>query len=156
MTRFYYVDESGNTGCNLFDKNQPTLYYGVLSSKLNLDVAAKADSQKFRTILGLDILHAVELSDSKLVKIASDLNQLNKKFDLKFDIHLVSKPDHALISFFDQVFDSGINQAVPCISYWTGLRFVLLLKIATLFDEKTLRKAGLHVLNYPIKKLKNS
>jgi len=29
---FFYVDESGHTGTNLFDPNQPVLYYGVLSS----------------------------------------------------------------------------------------------------------------------------
>jgi hypothetical protein len=38
---FFYVDESGHTGANLFDENQPFLYYGVLSSNLNIDVLAK-------------------------------------------------------------------------------------------------------------------
>jgi len=26
---YYYIDESGNTGLNLFDANQPKLLYGV-------------------------------------------------------------------------------------------------------------------------------
>lgn len=39
---FFYVDESGHTGPNLFDENQPILYYGVLSSKINLDAAAES------------------------------------------------------------------------------------------------------------------
>jgi hypothetical protein len=34
---YFYVDESGQTGLNLFDENQPYLYYGVLSSKTNLE-----------------------------------------------------------------------------------------------------------------------
>ena len=38
---YCYVDESGNTGSNLFDEAQPALFYGVLTSKLNLDVAAE-------------------------------------------------------------------------------------------------------------------
>lgn len=35
---YFYVDESGQTGLELFDGNQPFLYYGVLSSKVNLDL----------------------------------------------------------------------------------------------------------------------
>lgn len=37
---YCYVDESGNTGSNLFDEAQPALFYGVLTSKLDLDGAA--------------------------------------------------------------------------------------------------------------------
>ncbi|HAV1629640.1 TPA: DUF2778 domain-containing protein [Enterobacter hormaechei subsp. steigerwaltii] len=33
----FYVDETGQTGRNLFDKIQPVLSYGVLSSDANLD-----------------------------------------------------------------------------------------------------------------------
>ncbi len=33
----FYVDETGQTGRNLFDKTQPVLSYGVLSSDANLD-----------------------------------------------------------------------------------------------------------------------
>ena len=29
---FFFVDESGHTGANLFDAAQPKLYYGLLSS----------------------------------------------------------------------------------------------------------------------------
>lgn len=35
---FSHVDESGHTGSELFDATQPVLYYGVLSSDMNLDV----------------------------------------------------------------------------------------------------------------------
>ena len=38
---YFYVDESGHTGPNLFDAAQPMLYYGVLSSRVNLDVVAR-------------------------------------------------------------------------------------------------------------------
>lgn len=39
----FYVDETGQTGRNLFDKTQPVLSYGVLSSDANLDKVAEAD-----------------------------------------------------------------------------------------------------------------
>jgi hypothetical protein len=54
---YLYVDEGGHTGTNLFDPEQPMLYYGVLSSTRN--------------------------------------------------VYRVSKPNHAIICFFDQVFDQG-------------------------------------------------
>lgn len=33
----FYVDETGHTGPNLFDRTQPVLSYGVLSSPDDLD-----------------------------------------------------------------------------------------------------------------------
>lgn len=138
---YFYVDESGHTGLNLFDENQPMLYYGVLSSKINLDAAAEARVRKIRNKLGVQRLHAAELGNGRLVTIIEDIEKLRKRYDLRFDISRVEKTDHAIISFFDQVFDQGMNPAVPWTSYWTPLRFILLVKLATIFDQKLLKKA---------------
>lgn len=137
----FYVDESGQTGLNLFDESQPFLYYGVLRSKLNLDVLAEKDLKPLRSRLGVDRLHAAELGNGRLVEIVDDLNKIKKKYNLGFDFYRVAKADHALISFFDQVFDQGMNPAVPWNAYWTPLRYVLLIKVAYLFDEDTLKKS---------------
>ncbi|WP_261530680.1 hypothetical protein [Burkholderia multivorans] len=53
----------------------------------------------------------------------------------------VAKADHAIICFYDQVFDQGVNPAVTWTSYWTPLRYVLLLKLASLFDERLAKMA---------------
>jgi hypothetical protein len=76
-----------------------------------------------------------------LVAIADDLVKIQRKYQPRFDIYRVAKPDHALICFFDQVFDQGMNPAVTWTGYWTPMRYVLLLKIAYLFDEETLKLA---------------
>ncbi|KPV90501.1 hypothetical protein AN395_03095 [Pseudoalteromonas sp. P1-30] len=138
---YFYIDESGHTGANLFDENQPILYYGVLSSKINLDAAAESKVIAIRKKLDVDRLHAAELGNGKLVTIVKDIEKLKKQYDLRFDIYRVAKVDHALISFFDQVFDQGVNPAVPWLSYWTPMRYVLLIKLSTLFDEELLKKA---------------
>lgn len=138
---YFYVDESGHTGSNLFDENQPILYYGVLSSKINLDAAAEQRVINIRKKLGVERLHAAELGNRELVKIVKDIESMKKRYSICFDIYQVAKADHALISFFDQVFDQGVNPAVPWLSYWTPLRYVLLLKLASLFDEKLLKEA---------------
>ncbi len=138
---FFYVDESGHTGAHLFDTDQPTLYYGVLSSKLNIDLVAEKYVLEIRNKIGIKRLHAAELGNRKLVSIVDGLIKIQEEFQFVFDIYSVIKPDHALISFFDQVFDQGLNPAVPWAAYWTPLRYMLLLNLSRLFDEKILKRA---------------
>lgn len=57
---YFYIDESGQTGLNLFDESQPFLYYGILRSKLNLDVLAEKSLKPLWTYP--DTLHAEEPS----------------------------------------------------------------------------------------------
>jgi hypothetical protein len=138
---FFYVDESGHTGANLFDPAQPMLYYGVLSSRVDIDGFALEQLQRLRARCGVERLHAAELGNGGLSPIIEDLVQLQEQLDLSFDISRVSKPDHAVMSFFDQVFDQGLNPAVTWTGYWTALRYVLLLKLATLFDDDLAKRA---------------
>jgi hypothetical protein len=138
---YCYVDESGNTGLELFDANQPALYYGVLCTRTNLDVIAQPLLRDLRRELGVNRLHANELGVARLSTIAPRLAKFSKKNDLRFSLLKVQKPDHAIICFFDQVFDCGMNEAVPWHHYFTPLRYVLLFNIAHLFDEPLARKA---------------
>jgi hypothetical protein len=133
---YFYVDESGHTGPNLFDPEQPVLYYGVLSSKMNVDVLAEERLKRLRAQLGVSRLHAAELGNGRLVQVVGHLCELQAKLDLRFDIYRVAKPDHAIISFFDQVFDQGMNPAVTWTGYWTPLRYLFLGKLASLFDDR--------------------
>ena len=137
----FFIDESGHTGPNLFDDSQPMLYYGVLSSRLNVDVVGESAVQRMRKTLSVPRLHAAELGNGGLVAIAPQLNKLQKMLDLRFDVYRIAKPDHAIICFFDQVFDQGMNPAMTWTGYWTPLRYILLLKVASLFDEELAKKA---------------
>ena len=138
---FCYVDESGHTGANIFDPDQPFLYYGTISSRVNIDALSRQLMERIRQRLGVDRLHANQLGNSGLAAIAGDLQVIQKKFDIRFDFYRVNKLHHAIICFFDQVFDQGMNPAVPWTSYWTPLRYMLLVRLATLFDEETLALA---------------
>lgn len=137
----FYVDETGQTGRNLFDKTQPVLSYGVLSSDANLDKVAEADLAVLRKTLGVERLHAAELGLHRLSDLVDTLLVLQKKHRIRFDIWQVVKRDHAIISFFDQVFDQGMNPAVPWSAYWTPLRYPLLLNLSNLFDDALAEKA---------------
>ena len=75
---FFYVDESGHTGTNLFDENQPVLYYGVLSSRVNIDVLAEKKLSVLRNRLGVTRIHAAEIGNGGLVQIIEGLVTLQK------------------------------------------------------------------------------
>ncbi|MGN4190185.1 DUF3800 domain-containing protein [Burkholderia gladioli] len=137
----FYVDESGHTGPNLFDPAQPILYYGVLSSRVNLDIVALERVRRARKKLGVTRLHAAELGVGRLVEVIPDVLPLIKQFDIRFSVYRVAKPDHAIICFFDQVFDQGLNPAVTWTGYWTPIRYILLIKVAALFDEELAKLA---------------
>lgn len=138
---FFHVDESGHTGTNLFDANQPILYYGLLSSKLNIDILAKNEIYFLRKKLNVDRLHANELKNEGLKSIVSELINIQKKLNLRFDLYTVNKPDYAIISFFDQIFDQGVNPAMTWTGYWTNMRYYLLSMIANLFDDNLAKQA---------------
>lgn len=138
---YFYVDESGHTGLNLFDEDQPILYYGVLSSPVDLNVHARVPVERLRSQLGVERLHANELGVDRLTSICTQLDTIQRKNKIRFDIYSIRKEDHAAISFFDQVFDAGLNKAVPWDWYWTPLRYILLLEVASLFDVPTLKRS---------------
>lgn len=138
---YFYVDESGHTGPNLFDPEQPMLYYGVLSSPLNIDFLAEEHLRQLRRQVGMPRLHASELGNGGLIPLIEGLVALQRRLDFRFDLYRVAKPDHAIICFFDQVFDQGMNPAITWSGYWTPLRYVLLLKLASLFDEELAKRA---------------
>lgn len=133
---FFYIDESGHTGNNLFDLTQPYLYYGVLGSYINLDLLAEAEVLQIRRTLNVkDRLHAAELGETNLAKILPQLNTLSKNRKIYFDFYRLNKSDYPVLCFFDQVFDQGLNPAMTWSGYWTPLRYVLLAQLNELFTR---------------------
>ena len=106
-----------------------------------MDIAAEARVRCLRSQFGVDRLHAAELGLGRLESAIPELLKIHDECGLCFDICRVEKADHAAICFFDQVFDGGLNPAVPWTGYWTPLRYILLMKVAALFDLETLKDA---------------
>ncbi|ANW26669.1 hypothetical protein BA953_21205 [Vibrio coralliilyticus] len=138
---FFHIDESGNTGNNLLDANQPVLSYGVLSCQTNADVLC---CRLHKQILGLiddEQIHANVLGIGGLVKIAPLLIQIQQKMKFDFDFYFIHKPTFAVVTFFDAVFDAGLNEAVKWEWYWTPLRYLLIENLTQLFDDRLLRES---------------
>jgi hypothetical protein len=138
---FVHIDESGNSGNNLFDKDQPVLSYGVLSSRWDLDAHGLNEQRAILSKIGADSLHANEIGEAGLVKIADALIELHSRFALRFDYYFIHKPSFAVVTFFNAVFDAGINPAVKWDWYWTPLRFPLLSMLDSILDEDLLRES---------------
>jgi hypothetical protein len=70
---FFHIDESGNSGNNLFDRDQPVLSYGVLSSRWNVDEHAQEERTALIHKTGGQELHANKLGEIGLKGIAPEL-----------------------------------------------------------------------------------
>lgn len=138
---FFYIDESGNSGNNLFDDHQPVLSYGVISSKTNLDMLATGRHTAILRKIDAPSLHANKLGLEGLRPIARDLVALYQQFQLGFDYYFVDKRSFALVTFFNAVFDAGLNEAVKWEWYWTPLRFPAIAALETVADEVMLKES---------------
>ncbi|MBZ0252397.1 MAG: DUF3800 domain-containing protein, partial [Candidatus Methylomirabilis sp.] len=68
---FVFVDESGNTGGNLFDVAQPFFTTGALITKSDFDAIYARRVFGFARALGVEILHANELGFEQIERIAA-------------------------------------------------------------------------------------
>lgn len=138
---FFYVDESGNTGNNLFDKQQPVLSYGVLSSRWDVDEHATAERDAILRTIAAPSLHANQLSHTQLRDISGALLELHSQYEFHFDYYFIDKPSFAVVTFFNAVFDAGLNDAMKRDWYWTPLRFPLIYAIDSILDEDLRRES---------------
>ncbi len=149
---FFHIDESGNTGNNLFDENQPRFSYGLISSTTNVDALCIREHQAIQKIIDCDVIHANVLGMARLVKIAPLLIKIQKKIKFDFDYYYIEKHDYALARFFESVFDASLNNDVQGHLYWTHLRYILILKLSVLFDKDLLRDSWKLAISKKIKK----
>jgi hypothetical protein len=133
---FTYVDESGNTGKNIFDKNQPDFYTAALISKGDFDVSYGHQVKDIAQKVGADAIHANELGLGRLEGIAGDLRTLIKTSGVHFFVSRVEKRYLLATKMFDVLFDSGENAAVAWHNYnLRPMRLILAFKLASIIDD---------------------
>lgn len=138
---YFHIDESGNTGNNLFDPEQQILSYGLISSRLNVDALGMALHSRMLGALQVEALHAANLGMERLDSIAPLLIDLQKKIAFDFDYYFIDKPTYALVQFFEAVYDAGLDEAVAWLHYWTPMRFLLIKLLGEIMDEDLLRRS---------------
>ena len=124
------MDETGNTGGNLFDPEQPWFITIGLMTKANSDVLER-NLFSARNANGKIEFRANEVGFERIEQIAPRLLIVAKKRDAWFFISRVEKLYLATTKIVDTVFDSYENKAVPWHVYnLRHLKLILLFKLA--------------------------
>lgn len=133
---YAYIDETGNTGSNIFDKNQPYFITASLITKSNFDILQIKNIQKLARRVGETELHGNGYGLGKIEKIADGLLSIFKKSDARFFIARAEKKYIAVTKLFDTLFDSFENKAVPWHVYnIRHFRLLLVFKLTTILRE---------------------
>jgi len=136
---FLYIDETGNTGLNHFDSEQPLFILGSAISELDLDQHLKAEFEKLKSITGEAELHAKKLGVSGINKISKQLVKIIEKNDIKFQFSLVEKLYHVGVMIFHLIYDPGINPAASNHGFQIRqLRMALSFNFLLLLDQKVI------------------
>ena len=109
---YAYIDETGNTGPNLFDSEQPTFMYGALMTRLDFDTESGASWRSIASQVGQTYIHASELGVYRLEQIAGGIRDMLLDADAHISICRVVKLDLAVTKLADILLDSGENLAV--------------------------------------------
>jgi hypothetical protein len=136
---YAYIDETGNTGENLFDSAQPFFMTAALMTRGKFDLIYGGRISTLARRLGVDILHSNELGLHRIEEIAPQLLKAVKDARSSFIISHIVKRDLAVSKLVDTIFDNGENLAVPWQAYNARpLRYLLVFKIAALLDDELL------------------
>ena len=127
-----YVDETGNTGNQLFDTQQPFYITAAIVTSTNFDAIYARDIKKVCKTLGTNSLHAKELGVMKIEHIAPSIVKVLKSAKPDFFVSRLEKRYLNATKIVDTYFDQGENLAVPWHVYsLKPLRLMLTFKLAT-------------------------
>lgn len=113
-----YTDESGNTGDDVFNVEQPDFYTLTLISKEDLNVLAAPHVVRWCQDLGVTELHGNELGVGRLEQIAESMLAFFMDVRPLFVVTVVEKRHLVTMKLFDLIFDSGMNEAVSSVHYF--------------------------------------
>jgi hypothetical protein len=138
---FAFVDETGNTGSNIFDEAQPDFFTGALITKSNFDLLHTRTLHEIYRRHGFESLHASVLGFGPIEKVAPEILSLLKKNDARFFVSRVEKRYLVATKLFDTFFDAGENPAASWNVYnIRPLKLILCFKVATLLTEDIARE----------------
>lgn len=131
-----HIDESGNTGLDLFgDIKQPFFWTGAIvieeSAKYPYDLQHLAES------VGEHELHGNKLGIGKINQLGDKLIEIIDSIDARFHFTRTEKKHIPTMRFVDAVLDNVNNPAVGQLHYQiTMMRKMLAAKIDMFFDEQ--------------------
>jgi len=131
-----HIDESGNTGLDLFgDIKQPFFWTGAIV----IDESAKYPYplQHLAESVGKQELHGNELGIRRIDQLGDKLNEIINCIDARFHFTRTEKKHISTMRFVDALIDNVNNPAVGQLHYQiTMMRKMLAAKIDMFFDEQ--------------------
>src|SRR6266571_332457 len=116
-----FTDETGNSGLNMFDQNQPFFWTGTLLTPVDWDTLPPAIHQACLDRAGCAELHGNQLGLSGIERIAGKLMQLFQRYKTQFLFTRIEKRHLVATKFVDTLMDSGLSGAVSNFHY--AIRF---------------------------------
>lgn len=137
---FAFIDETGNTGHNIFDENQPDFFTTALITRGNFDALYGARVAAIASAFGQSSLHAKDLGVHRLESVSGGLLELLVASKAMFFLSRVEKKYLLVTKMFDSIFDSGENAAMSWHHYNVRmLRLILTFKLSSLIEDQTAR-----------------
>ena len=133
-----YVDESGNTGLDVFS-SQNVFYLGALISDSDLDIATHSCISFHQARLGVSKLHAVNMDFTDMEPILNDILDIFKSINVEMYFSSIDKLYYVSCQFYDIFFDSHDNDNVDPQEYYDSLfKHSVILELDSLLtmDEK--------------------
>lgn len=132
---FVFIDESGNSGQNMADKDSPFFYHLALLSKYNIDLDLNGRIKKLLKSHSLDELHGAEISNL-LDELSPTILQELKDNNASFYYAEIEKSYLAYAKLYDTLFDNEENLGVRWSAYQLRpLRLMLLCNFIGIVDE---------------------
>jgi len=110
---FVFADETGNSGKNVFDKNE---WYrlGAILSVSDVEAELRSVIQPVINAQGMARAHGHEMPALAAAKLANDImDELDRAGPWSFFTFSIHKPYVVTTKFVDLIFDAGENLAVP-------------------------------------------
>lgn len=132
-----YTDESGNTGIDLFVKDQPSFFTGTLLTPKDLEATETENLQRMLSASGIDELHATDLKEKGIEPIADELRSLIVRGDCVFVFTEAEKLHFGLLKLADCLLDSGNNHALLPLHYYVKpLKNVLVASLGVAIQQR--------------------
>lgn len=133
---FAYIDETGNSGKNLFDPEQPVFMTAAVMTRRNFDLFHTKNFQALAAGFGDTSLHANKLGLGRIEQIAETLLEIVASEKTRFFISSIDKNYLATSKLVDTLFDPFENKAVPWHVYnLRVMRIMLVFKAGYILNE---------------------
>ena len=88
---YVYADDSGNSGLNLFDEQQPYYWTAALLSPVDIQAVGLKDHKRWTSQLNVSELHGALLGVDGIEQIAIEMRDFFKKHGCRFVFSMVEK-----------------------------------------------------------------